>query len=78
MARFLLLEANGNASEWEAPELDFGSDGRFLRRPLIEYELGELLCWDTWGRGTLAKRLSSELVSVDEGSVEVEPCWPFV
>jgi hypothetical protein len=35
------------------------------------------LCCDTVGRGMLAKRLSSELVSVEEGRVEVEPCWPL-
>ena len=38
---------------------------------------GELLCWARAGRGTFAKRLSSELASVEEGSVEVEPCWPL-
>jgi hypothetical protein len=30
------------------------------------------------GRGALAKRLSSELVSVEEGRVEVEPCWALL
>lgn len=38
--------------------------------------MGELLCCGTEGRWPLAKRLSSELVSVDDGRVEVDPCWP--
>jgi hypothetical protein len=41
-------------------------------------EFGELLCCGRGGRGALEKRLSSELVSVEEGRVEVEPCWPLL
>jgi hypothetical protein len=55
-----------------APELDLGRAGSdFLE---VKYEPGELLCWLICGRGTLAKRLSSEPVSVEDGRVEVDPC----
>lgn len=41
--------------------------------------LGELWCWELWGRGgALAKMLSSELVSVEDGRVEVDPCWALL
>jgi hypothetical protein len=54
------------------PELDLGRAGSdFLE---LKYEPGELLCWLICGRGTLAKRLSSEPVSVEDGRVEVDPC----
>jgi hypothetical protein len=61
------------------PELVLGRDGSCLRKAFIDNEeLGELLCCGMWGRGALAKMLSSELVSVEEGSVEVDPCWPLL
>lgn len=44
----------------------------------LKYEPGEVLCWVICGRGTLAKRLSSEPVSVEDGRVEVDPCWPLM
>jgi hypothetical protein len=58
----------------DTPELDLGSVGSPLPLAFKEREAGELLCGETVGRGTLAKRLSSELVSVEEGRVDVEPC----
>lgn len=78
MARCLPVASEANWSVYDTPELDFGSEGRFLRTLFTEYELDELVCWGTWGRGTLAKRLSSELVSVEDGRVDVDPCWPLV
>ena len=78
MARFLPLHPDPDRSLYEeTPELDLGSEGRFLRKALTDDGAGELLCCETVGRGILVKRLSSELVSVEEGSVEVEPCWPL-
>jgi hypothetical protein len=60
---------------YDTPELVLGREGNCLRKPFIDNdELGELLCCGMGGRGALAKRLSSELVSVEEGRVEVEPC----
>jgi hypothetical protein len=59
----------------DRPEFVLGIDGNCLRKPFRDNEaLGELLCCGMGGRGALAKRLSSELVSVEEGRVEVEPC----
>jgi len=62
-----------------APELVLGRAGKdFLE---VKYEPGELLVWcGICGRGTLAKRLSSEPASVEDGRVEVEPdpCWPLM
>jgi hypothetical protein len=59
-----------------APELVLGRAGSdFLE---LKYEPGELLCCASCGRGTLAKRLSSEPVSVEDGRVEVDPCWPLM
>jgi hypothetical protein len=59
-----------------APELDLGRAGRVFLE--LKYEPGELLCWAICGRGTFAKRLSSEPVSVEDGRVEVDPCWPLM
>jgi hypothetical protein len=61
----------------DTPELDLGTDGRPLRMAFTVCEAGELLCCDTVGRGMFVKRLSSELVSVEDGRVDVEPCWPL-
>ena len=59
-----------------APELVLGSAGSdFLE---LKYEAVELLCCAICGLGTLAKRLSSEPVSVEDGRVEVDPCWPLM
>lgn len=59
-----------------APELVLGRAGSdFLEE---KYEPGELLWFGICGRGTLAKRLSSEPVSVEDGRVEVDPCWPLM
>jgi hypothetical protein len=62
----------------DTPVLDLGCKGSgFLMALLTDWGPGELLCCERAGRGTFAKRLSSELASVEEGSVEVEPCWPL-
>lgn len=45
---------------------------------MLNDELGELLCCGMGGRGAPEKMLSSELASVEEGRVEVEPCWPLL
>jgi hypothetical protein len=59
-----------------APELVLGRAGSdFLEE---KYDPGELLYCEMCGRGTLAKRLSSEPVSVEDGKVEVDPCWPLM
>ena len=59
-----------------APELVLGRAGSVFLE--LKYELGVLLCCAICGRGTLAKRLSSEPVSVEDGRVEVDPCWPLM
>lgn len=81
-ARFLLLlllhpDAADMSFGEARPEFVLGREGSCLRKPANELVAGELLCCEADGRGTLANRLSSELVSVEEGSVDVEPCWPF-
>jgi hypothetical protein len=75
IARFLPLHPDPEISLYDdTPELDLGTDGSPFRIAFTDCEAGELLCCDTVGRGILAKRLSSELVSVEDGRVDVEPC----
>lgn len=74
MARCLVLGSESNWSLYETAGVVWGSEGRCLRMLFIEDEPGELLCWGGLGRGALANRLSSELASVEEGRVDVEPC----
>jgi hypothetical protein len=56
---------------------DLGSEGSsFLFAPR-ESEFGELLKCEGCGRG-MAKMLSFESASAEEGSVEVDPNWPWL
>lgn len=78
MALFLPFHPELDRSLYDdTPVLDLGSVGSCFFRAVTEWGAGELLCCERAGRGTFVKRLSSELASVEEGSVDVDPCWPL-